>query len=148
MTYNLVEERLEYFTKHNRISSYDSENIIYNLLKEILNNYKDLTFAFRHPLNILIKDKTLLNEKERKYASHHNTHVDFLIYNEISKISLLAVEVDGYKYHKKDNKQKERDILKNNILSKYNIPLIRLTTNGSREESIIRSKLDEIVNNK
>lgn len=148
MTYNLVEERLEYFTKHNRISSYDSENIIYNLLKEILNNYKDLTFAFRYPLNILIKDKTLLNEKERKYASHHNTHVDFLIYNEISKISLLAVEVDGYKYHKKDNKQKERDILKNNILSKYNIPLIRLTTNGSREESIIRSKLDEIVNNK
>lgn len=49
---------------------------------------------------------------------------------------------------KKDNKQKERDILKNNILSKYNIPLIRETTNGSREESIIRSKLDEIVNNK
>ncbi len=45
-----------------------------------------------------------------------------------------------------NNKQKERDILKN--ISKYNIPLIRLTTNGSREESIIRSKLDEIVNNK
>lgn len=45
-----------------------------------------------------------------------------------------------------NNKQKERDILKN--ISKYNIPLIRLTTNGSREESIIRSKLDEIVSNK
>ena len=53
----------------------------------------------------------------------------------------------GYKYHKEDNKQKERDILKNNILSKYNIPLIRLPTNGSREENIIRSKLDEIVCN-
>lgn len=148
MTYNLVEERLEYFTKHNRISSYDSENIIYNLLKEILNNYKDLTFTFRYSVNILIKDKTLLTEEERKYASHHNTHIDFLIYNKISKIPLLAVEVDGYKYHKKDNKQKERDILKNNILSKYNIPLIRLITNGSREESIIRSKLDELVSNK
>ena len=84
----------------------------------------------------------------REDWSHHNTHIDFLIYNKISKIPLLAVEVDGYKYHKKDNKQKERDILKNNILSKYNIPLIRLTTNGSREESVIRSKLDEIVNNK
>ena len=84
----------------------------------------------------------------RKYTSHHNTHIDFLIYNKISKIPLLAVEVDKYKYHKEDNKQKERDILKNNILSKYNIPLIRLTTNGSREERIIRSKLDEIVNNK
>ena len=57
------------------------------------------------------------------------------------------VEVDGYKYHKKDNKQKERDIIKNNILSNFNIPLIRLTTKGSREENIIRSKLDEIVSN-
>ena len=47
-----------------------------------------------------------------------------------------------------NNKNKERDMLKNNILSKYNIPLIRLTTNASREESVIRSKLDEIVNNK
>lgn len=47
-----------------------------------------------------------------------------------------------------NDKNKERDILKNNILSKYNIPLIKLTTNGSREENIIRSKLDEIVNNK
>lgn len=46
------------------------------------------------------------------------------------------------------NTKKERDVLKNKILSKYNIPLIRLTTNGSREESIIRSKLDEIVNDK
>jgi hypothetical protein len=73
---------------------------------------------------------------------------NLLIFYLISKIPLLAIEVDGYKYHKKDNKQKERDILKNNILSKYNIPLIRLTTNGSREESIIRSKLDEIVSNK
>ena len=111
-------------------------------------NYKDLTFTFRYPVNILIKDKTLLKEEERKYASHHNTHIDFLIYNKISKIPLLAVEVDGYKYHKEDNKQKERDILKNDILSKYNISLIRLTTNGSREESIIKSKLDEIVCNK
>lgn len=46
------------------------------------------------------------------------------------------------------NTKKERDVLKNKILSKYNIPLIRLTTNGSREESIIRSKLDRIVSNK
>ena len=141
-------ERLDYFKKHKKISNYDTENIMYHLLNKVLEDYKDLTFTFRYPLNILIKDKTLLNEKERKYASHHNTHVDFLIYNEISKISLLVIEVDGYKYHKENNKQKERDILKNNILSKYNIPLIRLTTNGSREERIIRSKLDEIVNNK
>ena len=141
-------ESLDYFKKHKKISDYDSENIMYHLLNKVLEDYKDLTFTFRYPVNILIKDKTLLTEEERKYASHHNTHIDFLIYNKISKVPLLAVEVDGYKYHKEDNKQKERDILKNNILSKYNIPLIRLTTNGSREESIIRIKLDEIVSNK
>lgn len=50
--------------------------------------------------------------------------------------------------YKKATKKYQRYILNNNILSKYNIPLFRLTTNGSREESIIRSKLDEIVNNK
>ena len=133
-------ERLDYFKKHKKISDYDSENIMYHLLNKVLEDYKDLTFTFRYPINILIKDKTLLTEEERKYASHHNTHIDFLIYNKISKVPLLTVEVDGYKYHKGDNKQKERDILKNNILSKYNIPLIRLTTNSSREESIIRSK--------
>lgn len=140
-------ERLDYF-KNIKISNYDSENIMYHLLNKVLEDYKDLTFTFRYPVNILIKDKTLLTEKERKYASHHNTHVDFLIYNKISKIPLLVVEVDGYKYHKEDNKTKRKRYIKNNILSKYNIPLIRLTTNGSREESIIRSKLDEIVNNK
>ena len=141
-------ERLDYFKKHKKISNYDTENIMYHLLNKVLEYYKDLTFTFRYPVNILIKDKTLLTEEERKYASHHNTHIDFLIYNKISKIPLLVIEVDEYKYHREDNKQKERDILKNNILSKYNIPLIRLTTNGSREESIIRSKLDEIVNDK
>ncbi len=141
-------ERLDYFKKHKKISNYDTENIMYHLLNKVLEDYKDLTFTFRYPVNILIKDKTLLTEEERKYASHHNTHIDFLIYNKISKIPLLVIEVDEYKYHREDNKQKERDILKNNILSKYNIPLIRLTTNGSREESIIRSKLDEIVNDK
>ena len=44
-----------------------------------------------------------------------------------------------YFTNKKDNRQKERDILKNNI------SLIRLMI---AEENIIRSKLDEIVNNK
>ena len=121
---------------------------MYNLLNKVLEDYNNLEFIFRYPLNKLIKDKTLLTEEERKYASHPNTHVDFLIYNKISKIPLLVVEVDGYKYHKEGNRQKERDVLKNNILSKYNIPLIRLATNGSREESIIRNKLDEIVSDK
>ncbi len=39
---------------------------MYHLLNKVLEDYKDLTFAFRYPVNILIKDKTLLNEKKKK----------------------------------------------------------------------------------
>ena len=81
---------------------------MYHLLNKVLEDYKDLTFTFKYLVNMLKKDKALETEEERKYVSHHNTHIDFLIYNKISKIPLLVIEVDGYKYHKEDNKQKER----------------------------------------
>ncbi len=51
-------------------------------------------------------------KRKKKYASHHNTHIDFLIYNKISKIPLLAVEVDGYKYHKEGIKTKRKRYIK------------------------------------
>ena len=56
--------------------------------------------------------------------------------------------MDGYKNHKKGTKQYERDLLKNSILEKYHIPLIRLKTNGSGEEAMIREKLDVILKRK
>lgn len=138
-------ERLYYFKKHNRVSNYDSENLIYHLIDKILKDYENLSFIFLQPMNTLIKDKTLLTEEEIKYASHHSTHIDFLIYNKLSKKPVLAIEVDGYKNHKENTIQHKRDLLKNSILSKYNISLVRLSTNGSEEEKIIRNRLDEIV---
>ena len=52
-------ERLDYFKKHKKISDYDTENIMYHLLNKVLEDYKDLTFTFRYPVNILIKDKEI-----------------------------------------------------------------------------------------
>lgn len=138
-------ERLEFFKKHNRISKYDSENIIYYLIEKIIKDYDNLSFHFHQSLNDLIKDKTLLNDEEKRYASHFNTHIDFYIFNNLGDKPVLAIEVDGYKNHKKGTKQHERDLLKNSILDKYNIPIIRLKTNGSGEEKNIREKLDEIT---
>ena len=140
-------ERLEFFKKHKRISNYDSENIIYYLIKNILNDYDDLQFHFHQSLNDLIIDKTLLTEEEKKYASHHNTHLDFYIFKKISNKPILVIEVDGYDKHQKGTKQYERDKLKNSILDKYNIQWLRLKTNGSSEEERIRSKLDELTKN-
>ena len=137
-------ERIEYFKKHKRVSKFDSENIIYNLLKDIITEYENLDFMFIQPMNTLIKDKSLLTDEEKRYASNNNTHIDFLIYNEISKKPVLAIEVDGYKYHKEGTQQYERDKLKRNILSKYNIPLLRLKTNSSGEKDSIKHKLNTI----
>ena len=43
---------------------------------------------------------------------------------------ILVVEVDGFAYHN-DPKQQERDQVKNSVLEKYNIPILRLSTVGS-----------------
>lgn len=138
-------ERLEYFKRHKKILKYDSENIIYYLIEKILKDYDNLEFHFYQPLNDLIIDKSLLNEDEKKYASHHNTHIDFYIFKKIGNKPILAIEVDGYNNHKKGTKQYERDKLKNSILDKYNIPWIRLKTNESEEEERIRNMLNKVT---
>ena len=138
-------ERLKFSKKHNRVTKYDSENIIYYLIEDIIKNYSNLKFHFHQSLNDLIKDKSLLNDDERKYVSHSQTHLDFYIFNSLGDTPVLVIEVDGYKNHRKWTKQYKRDLLKNSILDKYNIPWIRLATNGSGEEESIRNKLNEIL---
>ena len=98
-----------------------------------------------YSLNNLIFNKSLLNETEKKYATNHTTHLDFLIYNTIGKEPILAIEVDGYKYHNKKTKQYERDQLKDMILKKYSLPLLRLKTTGNKEEENIRKCLNSLT---
>ncbi len=68
------------------------------------------------------------------------SHIDFLLMDGISRQIVCAIEVDGYTYHSK-RKQIIRDNIKNSILEKYNIPIIRLSTKGSGEKQIIIGKL-------
>ena len=137
--------RLQYLKNKKRISLFDSENIAYNEIENILkNNYNNLGIITHIPLFRILENKNLLNKDELKYASHEWTHIDFVIYNKMDKKPVLAVEVDGYAFHKKSTAQGKRDELKNEILKKYNIPLIRLSTIGSDEKNIIKSKLDEL----
>jgi len=97
------------------------------------------------PLNMLIKNPELLNEQECQYAMNSATHLDFLIYNRIGKKPVLAIEVDGYEYHKEDTVQASRDLLKNHIMELYEIPLLRFMTNGSGEREKIVEMLDKFV---
>ena len=142
-----TEERIAYLKKHKKISEYDSENLMYSLIEEIIadNKYSSLDVVCHFPLNMLIKNPELLNEPECQYAMNAATHLDFLIYNRIGKKPVLAIEVDGYEYHKENTVQASRDFLKNHIMELYEIPLLRFKTNGSGEREKITEMLDKLV---
>ena len=113
---------------------------MYALINDILGKYNgNYECAIHIPLNMIIRDYSLMTNDEKKYAKNDWTHVDFLIYKTIDKSPVLAIEVDGSKYHKEGTKQAQRDELKNVIFEKYDIPLCRFSTTGSNEkERLIR----------
>ncbi|HPJ40571.1 MAG TPA: DUF2726 domain-containing protein, partial [Spirochaetota bacterium] len=143
-----TESRIQYLKPHGEVSRFDSENLMYALIKNVLqeNNYSTLDVVCHQPLNMLIRDSSLLNEEECRYAMHSSTHLDFLIYNRISKKPVLSIEVDGFHYHKKGTAQAERDRKKNHILELYGIPLLRFATNASGEKEKLTAKLREVLN--
>lgn len=141
-----TQARQDYLKKHKRVSAYDSENLMYALITEVLSESErnDLDVICHQPLNMIIRNPHLLSDEECQYEMNSSTHLDFLIFNKISKKPLLAIEVDGYSFHKSGTRQAERDRMKNSILDKYGIPYIRFATNGSNEKELLRQKLDSI----
>lgn len=141
------EARLNFLKGKKRISEYDSENITYNVIKNIIekNKWSNLDLVSFIPLKSLLKDLDSLNDDEKKYALNDWTHIDFVVYNKMDKKMVMAIEVDGYYFHKKGTRQSERDEMKDTILSKYGIPLIRLSTVGSGEEKILEKNMCEMM---
>lgn len=144
---NYAKQRKTFLRKYNKVSEYDSENLMYALLEDILEKYNgNYDVAVHVPLNMIIRDYSLMTNDEKKYAKNNWTHVDFLIYKTIDKSPVLAIEVDGLKYHQEDSVQAKRDVLKNIIFEKYNIPLSRFNTAGSNEKErlskILKEKID------
>ncbi len=141
-----TQQRLEFLKKHKNISAFDSENITYGYLVDLLYELPELPLKIscHHPLRQLIRNSELLTDEEFRYAFNINTHLDFFIYNQITKQPVLAIEVDGVKFHQEGTRQHERDLLKDRILEKYGIRLLRLPTNGSKE----MEKVKEVLLNK
>lgn len=142
-----AEARKIYLQKRRRVSKFDSENLMNALLEDVLEEDKFSCLDFRCfvQLNSLVKNYAVLDEEECKYAKRPGTHIDFLIYNRLTKKPVLAVEVDGYDFHKENTAQFGRDRKKDHILELCGIPLLRFKTNGSEERKIIEQKLDEIM---
>ncbi len=137
-------ERLAYLSKYKKISEYDSENLAYSMLMELIEENQSFGHIgiVCHPMmRRIIRNVSLLPLSYKSYALHPNTHVDFLLYNRVGKKPILAIEVDGYSFHKSGTKQSHRDTMKDEILKIYGIPLLRLSTIGSGERKIIEEKL-------
>ncbi|UXX77790.1 AAA domain-containing protein [Reichenbachiella carrageenanivorans] len=144
------EERSKILRKSGKISEFDSENLMFGLIKQVLAEDQFLKYdTLPHfPLRQLFMDFSRLNEQEAKYASNPLTHLDFLIYNKLSKVPVLGIEVDGFKFHKRGTKQAERDKLKDQILKEYNFPILRFRTNESNEKERLRNKIIELQTQK
>ena len=139
--------RLAYLKEHKRISEYDSENLTYAMLEQIIKDNVELLhlgIVCHQPMRDLLRDVSLLSEDDKAYALHPKTHIDFLLYNRVSKQPVLAIETDGYIYHKTGTTQSARDKKKNRILAAYGIPLLRLSTNGSDERRRVEAAIKRI----
>jgi RecA/RadA recombinase len=145
---NYQNKRNELLSKRIRISQYASENSMYDLIKKVLatNKFIKLDVVTHIPLKSIIRISEKLTDDETTYAKNIRTHVDFLIFDKFGKMPRLIVEVDGASYHAEGTRQAERDKLKNKILEKYGLPIMRFKTTGSGEYELLTSKLNEIIN--
>ena len=138
-----AEQRRLYLQKHRRISEFDSENLMHALLEEILSEalFSTIGCAAHVSLATLVKDYGSLTDAECQYARNPLTHVDFLLFRQMDKYPVLAIEVDGTRFHEAGSRQAERDEKKDSILGKCGLLLLRLRTDGSGEREKIRVAL-------
>lgn len=120
--------------KYGRISDVESENLMYCVIRDVLvqNEFSQYEVVTHVPVRMILNDLQKLNTRELSFATNHLTHVDFLIFSKLTHQPIMVVEVDGFAYHNTE-KQRERDHVKDTILQKYDIPIVRFSTIGNSE---------------
>ena len=93
-----------------------------------------MSFRCHVGLSTLVGDGVVLSPHEERYVRNPRTHVDFLFFREMNKRPLLAVEVDAWQFHKEGTKQYERDRMKDAVLERCGLPLLRLPTDSRGRE--------------
>lgn len=134
-------------SKVNNKSEFLSENLMATLLDEVLDLelYRSFNYRRDYPLHLFVNDLSILDSEQRKFSSHTNSHIDFLLFNKLDMQPVLAIEVDGYGYHALNEKQIKRDLLKNGILEKLSVPLLRFSTNESNERERVVAELNKLM---
>jgi len=135
--YSDYADKLDEFRKKHPSKDFDSENLVKALILEILSDKKHnhLKMSSHVPLKEILKEKFIKMTPE-EYAFYKNpwSHADFVIYNRFSHKPYAIIEVDGVEFHEQQEKQVQRDALKDSIINKSGIRFIRLKTNESNEK--------------
>ena len=123
-----------------------AENVADLCLRELLAEpaYQRLGYAKEVYLRDSLPHVHRLNEAQRAFV-YTDSALDFGVYSRVTGRLLLAVEVDGWAFHGDSDKQRKRDSLKDSIMAAYGVPVLRLPTNGSGEERLIREALDQLA---
>ncbi len=129
--------------KMKKNKKYKSEEVMRVLLEEILAEMENAKYSFSQGILLrnLLNSTDELTTDELRFVNNRAS-LDFVIFYKQNKKCALVIEVDGFEFHENNPEQLRRDALKNAILKKYNIPLLRLASNGSREKERIRKMLD------
>ena len=123
--------------------NHKSEDIAWTVLHDVLSEqqYEHLTVVAQVLVRNLFPDLSRLTPRQARFV-RNRASVDFIVYNRVTNQPLLAIEVDGFAYHEDDPSQLERDEIKDQILHRYGLPLLRLPTTGSGEQQRIRQALN------
>lgn len=139
-------ERLAYEQTHPVVSGYLSEKLLYDLLVKGIakSGLANTEILCHYPLARLIADWDALDEQEKIFAGSPLAHVDFLIYNSLTKRPIQTIEVDGWHFHKESEVQQLRDALKDQILMKFGLCPHRISTTDTVNDETIMKMLQAI----
>lgn len=142
---NYADARGDVLRKYGKISQFDSENLMYGVIRDVLSMsiFTKYGVVAHVPLRMILCDLQKLNSRELSFATNHLTHVDFLVFSRLTHQPVLVIEVDGFAYHNSE-KQQERDQVKDAILEKYGIPILRFSTVGSGEKDKLIDALNHV----
>ncbi|MFA1030081.1 ATP-binding protein [Pseudomonas syringae pv. helianthi] len=145
LLYNEYDRSLERLNKrlNPKDSSFKSEQIVAQILREALAQDNRRGIMFHHEV-LLIQlasvTRTGFTGRELEFM-RNGARCDFVLYFKLGKSPLGVIEVDGG--HHNDPVQIERDAVKNSILEKCGIPLLRLRTIESHIEEKVAAFVDQ-----